>query len=190
MAYLATDAIWTAIAERIEGVNTTVPRAMPTSGDGFIKCDRVEGAENLQLALRTIGQPVASIQIEADRSPNTTPMPGNLFLYDLTITVRIGYNLTSQAEAANQYQHTKSLAQRHFDMLTQALCYPGVLAVTTAAGVKYDGTTLSAGTATGLVSGMLFPGPCRVMRDDGGNSDSYETELVFTATALVTAATS
>lgn len=191
MAYLAADAIWTAIAERIEGVNTIAPRAMPASGaSAFIKCDRVEGADLTQLALRTLGSPVASIQIEADRSPNTTPMPGSAFLYDLTVTVRVAYNLTSQAEAANQYQHTKSLAQRHFDMLTQALCYPGVLAVTQATGVAWDGNTLNSGTATGLVSGMLFPGPCRVTRDDGGQSDTYETEIVFHATAYVTAANS
>lgn len=189
MAYLATDAIWTAIAERIEGVNTIAPRAMPASGGtAYIKCDRVEGADVTQLAIRSLAQPIASIQIEVDRSPNTTPMPGNVFLYDLTVTIRVTYNLTSQAEYASDYQHTKSLAQRHFDMLTQALCYPGVLRVTQANGVAYDGTTLAAGTATGLVSGMLFPGPCKVLRDDGNDSDTYETELLFKATAYVTAA--
>lgn len=188
MAYLAADAIWTAIAERIEGVNTIAPRAMPSTGVDYIRCDRVEGSDVAQRAERSIAGPIASIAIEADRSPNTTPTPSTLVLYDLKITVRVTYNIASQANAAATYQSTKSIAQRHMDQLTQALCYPGVLLVTQANGTAYDGTTLAAGTATGIISGMLYPGPATIISDAEGFSDIYEINLAFTAQAMVSAA--
>lgn len=193
MAYLATDAVWTAIAERIEGVNTIAPRAMPTQGqDGYLKCDRVEGQGTYEQATRALAQGNASIAIEVERSPQSGPMLSNSLIYLLRIRVRITYNLTSQADNANVYQATKSMAQRHADMLTQALCCPDTLLVTQAQGVSWTGGVLPAGTATGLISGMLYPDSpgMTITRDDGDNSDVYETELAFTATVDVAAATS
>lgn len=194
MANLASDAIWTAIAERIQGVNTLGPagRCMPATGATRIKVDRVIGGDDDMQRWRTLGAANASISVEYERSPQNPPQGGTVYLYDLRVTIAVSYNLTAQAALAPNYQVVKSLAQRHHDMLVQALCYPGVLLVTQATGVAYDGSTLSAGTATGIVSGCLFAAPpgMTITRDDGGQSDLYETAHSFTASAYVQAATS
>lgn len=192
MSYLASDAIWTAITERITGVNTIGPtgRVMPTTGAARIKCDRVANGPEVMQQWRTLGCANASVEIAYSRHEGSPSQGGNIYLYLLTVTVAVSYNLTSQAALGPTYQVVKSLAQRHSDMLDQALSYTNAMLVTQAAGKAWDGSTLASGTATGIVGGSLFYKGMTITRDDGDQSDLYETEHVFTGTANVAAATS
>lgn len=193
MAYLARAAIWQAIRERVEGTNTIAPRAMPATGATSIRVDRIAGADQSMNEWRSMGGAVASIPVpEIDRSAYAVSTPGSLQIYALKVVVQVSYNLTSEAARAPDYESVKALAGLHGDMLSQALCYPGVLAATVSAGKSETGSVLAPGTATGLVSGQLFPAsPGFVVTSEGGGSpDTYEVEHHFTATAVVTAAIS
>lgn len=192
MSYLAADAIWTATKERVEGINTIGPsgRVMPSSGVNRIKCDRVKGAPISMDQWRALGCANAYIEIAYARSSASPPQGGNIYLYDIDVRIGVAYLIADAASLAATLQVAKSLAQRHEDMLTQALSYPNSMLVTQAAGKAYDGTTLASGTATGIVSGCLFARGATIVGDGTGGSNVYEVEHAFTGTANVAAATS
>lgn len=190
MSYANLDAIWVTIAERIAGTNTVGPsgRVMPTSGDYVIRVDRLPGGDDWTNEDRAIAGAVASIDIELERSSQTTAQPGSVYLYDMRVKIKITYNLNDPADTAADYQADRSVAQRHPDMLTQAFGWPGALATVTTT-TTLEGRTVTSGTATGIVSGMLMPAsPGVAVVGDSVPGEKYEMEHTFGGFVLVTSA--
>lgn len=190
MAYANIDAIWVTVAERIAGVNTVGPsgRVMPTTGDYAIRVDRLPGGDDWTNEDRAISGPVASVEIELERSAQTTAQPGSVYLYDLRIRIKVTFNLNDPADGAADYQADRSVAQAHADMLTQAFGWPGALAAVTVT-TTLEGRTVTSGTQTGIVSGMLVPTPPGIaLAADSVPGEKYEVEHTFGGHVLVVSA--
>jgi hypothetical protein len=188
VAFLRADVIWTAIAERITGVNTLGfnGRVMPASGAYALKVDRIDGADPNRQAQRSETMPNASIRILPLPSEDSPSQPGSVSIERIKVTIAISYNLPQEDGPTPRVVYIKSLAQEHANRLKQALGPPGVLHVTQAAGVAADLTVLNAGTATGLMSDCLIASKegMRVTKDDGPGG-LYEIELDFTGQVVV-----
>lgn len=88
--------------------------------------------------------PVESRVTSVKRSPASPPVIGNIALYDVEVEVRAVYPVVTASTLTDATRDALAgLAYTHADTLAQALGYPGNL------------TTTSAGSSTGLVSGLL-----------------------------------
>lgn len=179
MAYIAASAILTRVREVLEdsaGTLRTVPAAR------FLG-DLPEGLSEDAESMRAISKPrVEASMVSVKRSPSTPPIIGSLLLYEVEIAVRVVRVVTTLEQLSDDDRVAlQALAFEDCDVVRQALEYPGNL------------TSTTAGTATGLCSGLLrYTGskaaPLR-RRVDGG-SQPFEVTHTFSGVAQAAAATS
>lgn len=178
MAYIAASAILTRIREVLEdsaGTLRTVPSAR------FLG-DLPEGLSEDAESMRAISKPrVEASLVSMKRSPASPPIIGSLLLYEVEIAVRIIRAVTTLEQLSDDDRVAlQALAFEDCDVVRQALEYPGNL------------TSTTAGTATGLCSGLLRYGSSKVVvkrRVDDG-AQPLETVHSFTGVAQAAAATS
>lgn len=178
MAYVPAAAIKTRIREvLLSAAGLLRPITVGTYGG-----DLPDGVGDAELARRTV--PVARIEARwmgGKRSESSPNRMGNIALYDSDWSVRVVRVLprTAQIDDATR-DAVGAAALLDSDVLSQALGFPGNL------------TTTAAGTATGIVSGLMsYVSSSSVVRgqvDDGAGV--IETDHRFTAILRATPATS
>lgn len=178
MAYLAAGAIQKRVREVIE----SAAGGLRTITAGTYTGDMPEGLVDMDLARGAIAKPtVEALVTSAGRSASGYSVIGNLALYDLELRVRVVRIIERTAQITDALRdEAKALAFQDADVLGQALGYPRNLETTTA------------GTATGIVSGLFtYRGSTTSVRgpvDDGASI--IETDHRFTAIARSTPAVS
>jgi hypothetical protein len=178
MAYLAASAIQTRIREVIE----SAAGSLRTISAGSYLGDAPEGEGDMERARAAIlGAKVEALCTSFSRSASNPPTLGNVALYDSEWRVRVTRILDRTAQIDDSTRDAvKSLAFRDADVLSQALGFPNNLATT------------AAGTATGIVSGLMtYRGSSSSVRgpvDDGASI--IETDHRFTAILRSTPAVS
>lgn len=178
MAYLAAGPIQTRIRQVLE----QAAGSLRTITAGTYLGDFPEGEDDMGSARAVVtGARVEARVTSVKRSPSSPPVVGNLALYELEVRVRVQRLIDRTAQINDTLRDTaKALSFQDADVLAQALGFPGNLSTTTA------------GTATGIVSGLLsyvdssvdVRGPL----DDGASI--IETDHRFTCVARSTPATS
>lgn len=178
MAYIAAAAIQTRIREVLQSNAGTLRKITASTFGG----DLTEGVSDSELARR--GVTIARIEarmVGMGRSKSSPPVIGNLALYDSEWNVRVVRTMdrTTQIDDTTR-DAVKALALLDGDVLAQGLGFPGNL------------TTTTAGTATGIVSGLMTyvdsSSEVRGSVDDGASV--IETDHRFTAILRAVPATS
>ena len=178
MAAVDDVAIRTALREVVEG-KITGTRAITV---GLLSSDVAGGADDLTLSMRTTATPRVEIAVAYPVSPDRPQQPVNQWFRGLEVVLTYTYLLESQTLFAADYQATKSAALSASDLVAQAFAWPGKL------------STTFAGTATGIVSGVLAWQGTTVLRDDAPRSGQteggglYQLEQRFFGTVLTAAA--
>jgi hypothetical protein len=178
VAYVAAGAIQTRVREVIEGASASLRSITP----GAYLGDLAEGDSDMDRARAVVsGARVEALCTGMDRSPSSPPIIGNVALYDMRWRVRVVRLLSRTAQIDDATRDAvKALAFQDADVLAQALGFPGNLATTTA------------GTATGIISGLMtYTGSSSSVRGpiDTGAS-ILETDHSFTAIVRSTPAVS
>lgn len=178
MAYVAAAAIQKCVREVLQSAKGSL-RAITA---GTYLGEFPEGESDMDGARATVvGARVEAKMLSMKRSPSSPPVIGNLALYEIEWRVRVQRLLdrTSQIDD-NVRDAVKALAFQDADVLAQALGFPGNL------------TTTTAGTATGIVSGLLSyvdsSSDIRGPVDDGASI--IETDHRFTCVVRSAPATS
>lgn len=170
MAYIAASAI----QKRLREVLQSAAGSLRTISAGTYIGGFPEGdgdMENAQAAVE--GARIEARVMSVSRSPASPPIIGNVSLYQMRVRVRVQRLLSRDTQVDDTVRDgVKALAFRDADVLCQALGFPGNLSTTTA------------GTATGIVSGLLSyvdsSSDVRGPIDDGASI--IETDHNFTCT--------
>lgn len=140
MAYLKTAAILTRIREVVTaaaGAARTIPAAR---FDGDLP-DGLDPVEDMRRAMTVPRAEATTTDIR--RHPASPPVTGNVLLYDVGVSVRVVRTVTRLEQLSDADRDAiRALAAQDADAVRQALEYPHNLDATTA------------GTSTGIVSGM------------------------------------
>jgi hypothetical protein len=141
MAYPAYDAVLTRVREVIEDSRGTL-RTVPSS---WFLGDLPEGLDVGEEARRGIVGPRVDAEIVGMApNPSSPPTMGNVMFTDVDILVRVIRTITPLEQLDDDSSVAlRALAAKDAEVLRQALGYAGNL------------TTTQAGTATGIVSGLL-----------------------------------
>jgi len=178
MAYLAASAIQTRLREVLEDARGT----LRTIAVGTFLGSAPEGESDMDRARAAVeGATAEALITSVKRNASSPPMLSNVAFYDLTVRVRVTRIVTRTAQIDDSARDAiKAMAFRDADVLRQALGFPGNL------------TATHAGTATGIVSGLLsYSDSAAAVRGlviDG--SSIIETDHRFTCIAQSTPATS
>lgn len=178
MAYLAASAIQTRVREVIQGAAASLRAITP----GTYLGDSPEGEDDMGKARAAIeGARVEARVTRQSRSPSNGSIMSNVALYEQEWRVRVIRILTRTSQISDTTRDAvKALAMQDADVLSQALGFPENLKTTTA------------GTATGIVSGLLTyrdsSSDIRGPIDDGASI--IETDHRFTAIVKSIPATS
>lgn len=178
MGYLAAGAIQTRVREVLEGAAGD----LRTIDLGTYGGDMPEGLTDAEATRRTAT--IARIEARVTNMSRSASAPttfSNVAQYDMEMRVRVTRILDRTAEIDDTTRDAaKAAAFRDADVLAQALGYPGNL------------STTAAGTATGIVSGLLTyrdsASSVRGPVDDGASL--IETDHRFTAIVRSSPATS
>lgn len=178
MAYVAAAAIQTRVREVLEASAGTL-RAVPLN---TYQGDFREGDSDMENARAAVTRArVEARLLSQKRSASSPPAIGNIALYEQRWRVRVQriVDRTAQIDDATR-DAAKAMAFRDADILAQALGFPGNLSTTTA------------GTSTGIVSGLFTylesSSDVRGAVDDGASI--IETDHIFTAVVQSAPATS
>jgi hypothetical protein len=170
MAYIAAGPIQTRVRQVLE----QAAGSLRTISAGSYIGGFPEGDDDMEGARAAVeGARVEARVLSVRRSPASPPIIGNVSLYEMRWRIKVQRLLdrTTQIDDAIR-DAVKALAFQDADVLCQALGYPGNLATTTA------------GTATGIVSGMLSylesSSDVRGPIDDGASI--IETDHLFVCT--------
>jgi hypothetical protein len=145
VSYWSADALVTRMREVIEDSRGTLRTIAANTYSG----DLAPGLglnEEARRGLHVLvdGAPTECRVASVKRSAASPPVIGNIALYDIEVEVRTVYPTTSNVKISDSYRDAVSgLAAKAADVIGQAFGYPGNL------------LTTQAGTATGLVSGLL-----------------------------------
>lgn len=174
MSYAAYDAVLTRIREVIEdsrGILRTTPAARFTG-------DLPEGLEEVEEARRgVIGPRVGANIVGLAPSAAAPPVMGNVMLTDVDIDVSVVRTVTPLEQLDDDSSDAlRALAAIDAEVLRQALGYPGNL------------TTTQAGTATGIVSGLLRWTKSRVVLKRKISDGAQPLETIHTFRAIVKSA--
>jgi hypothetical protein len=178
MAYIAASAIQTRVREVLQ----EAAGALRTITAATFGGDLTEGVGDAELARR--GVTIARIEareVGMSRSASSPPVIGNLALYDSEWSIKVVRTLDRTTQIDDDTRDAvKALAMKDGDVVAQALGFPGNL------------TTTTAGTATGIVSGLMtYVSSSSAVR--GGVNDGasiIETDHRFTAILRAAPATS
>lgn len=149
MSIIDEAAIRTRISEVLTGVASGV-RAM-TAGE--LSDDLAPGASDVTASQRAAVVPRFTIAIDYEPSAERPQGPGTMALDGIVVTIVMTALHASQALSRVDYDATKALIAELGAQTRAAFSWPGKL------------TTTSAGTATGIVSGVLRWDGTRVSRD-------------------------
>ncbi len=178
MAYVAA----AAIQKRVREVLQSAAGSLRTITAGTYLGEFPEGDSDMDSARATVvGARVEAQVLSVKRSPSSPPVIGNLALYEMEWRVRVQRLLDRTSQIDDTLRDAvKALAFQDADVLAQALGFPGNLSTTTA------------GTATGIVSGLLSyvdsSSDIRGPVDDGASI--IETDHRFTCVVRSAPATS
>lgn len=177
MAYIATAAIITRVREVLEdsaGSLRTVPSGRFFGG-------LPDGLSPDAESMRAISKPrVESMIVGMQRSPATPPVVGSLLIYEIDVDVRVIRVVTTLQQLSDDDRVAlQALAMEDCDVIRQALEYPGNL------------TSTTAGTPTGLASGLLRYVSSKAIVKRAVNDGSQPLEVIhkFKGVVTVTAAT-
>lgn len=176
MAYLNAAAILARIEQVLVDSLGSV-RTVPT--DRF-QADAYAGQPDAEAAIRALVVPTVDVEIVAQRPHRSPPTMHSMQLreLDVVVTVTRATDATAKIDAATR-RALRALAATDADVCAQALGYPGNL------------TTTSAGTATGLVTGLLtYLDSVTATRFEGETSARTVSTHRFRGIANITQATS
>lgn len=178
MAYVAAGAMQTRVREVLQSAAGN----LRTITLGTFSGDMPEGLTDMEAARRSaIVARVEARMTGMSRSASAPTTLSNVAQYDVEMRVRVTRVLDRTAEIDDATRDAaKAAAMRDADVLAQALGYPGNL------------STTAAGTATGIISGLLTyrdsASSVRGPVDDGAGV--IETDHRFTAIVRSSPATS